>query len=98
MKVWTWNERSHMASHSCKAVQWYYNDANTVDMKIKVYWDMMLCTLVQKVEEDLDFLKPAGGHSNLPQNVSNYTSNHMVSHPRSLYLHEPLWKPQIPHY
>jgi len=53
-------------------------------MKIKVYWDMMLCTLVQKVEEDLDFLKPTCGHSNLPQNVSDYISNHMVSHPRSL--------------
>jgi hypothetical protein len=42
---------------------------------------MMPCTLVPKVEEDLDFLKPAGGHSNHPQNVSDYTSNHMVSHP-----------------
>jgi len=40
---------------------------------------MMLCTLDQKAEEDLDFLKPACGHSNIPQNVSNYISNHSVT-------------------
>ena len=73
-----------MVSHSCKAEQWLYNDAKTVNMKIKVYWDMMLCTLLQKVEEDLDFFKPACGHSNLPQNVSDYISNHTMSHPTSL--------------
>ena len=33
---------------------------------------MMLCTLVQEIAEDLDFLQPAGGHSDVSQNVGNY--------------------------
>jgi hypothetical protein len=90
--------KSQMVSHSFTAVQWYYNDANTVNMKIKVYCDIMLCTLVQKAEEALGLLQPACGHSNIPQMSVTIYQTAWCHIPGVFNLHGPLWKPQIPHY